>query len=261
MTRVRRILASRSIIRLLVARDLKVKYAGSALGYLWSVLDPLLLAFVFWFVFTQVLVRRHGGDPYILFLLTGLLPWNWANGVLNDSARALTGEARLVRSTNLEREVWVLRIVASKFAEFVLSLPVVVLFLVIYAGRIDFSGYLLALPLAAGIQAVLLTGAALVLAPVTVMFKDVQRLVRILTRLLFYLSPIIYGVADVPERFRPLALLNPLSGVLELYRAAFFPSRFAGWGVVASSAVLSALVLMAGTWVFSRLEGPVLKEI
>lgn len=260
MTRVRRILASRSIIRLLVARDLKVKYAGSALGYLWSVLDPLLLAFVFWFVFSQVLVRTVA-EPYIVFLLTGLLPWNWANGVLNDSARALTGEAKLVRSTNLEREVWVLRIVASKFAEFVLSLPVVVLFVVIYAGPIDFSAYLLALPLAAALQAVLLTGAALALAPVTVMFKDVQRLVRILTRLLFYLSPIIYGIADVPERFQPLALLNPLAGVLELYRAAFFPDRFAGWDVVASSAVLSALVLMAGTWVFNRLEGPVLKEI
>lgn len=262
-SRLSAVAARRSTLALLVSRDLKVKYADSVLGYLWSVLDPLLMAFVYWFVFTQIFRREVGHEPYIVFLLAGLLPWNWANGVMNDSVRALTSEAKLVRSTNLEREIWVLRIVASKGAEFVLSLPVIVGFTLVLRGQgeLGLSPYLLTLPLAVALQALLLTGIALVLAPVTVLFRDVGRLVRIVTRVLFYLSPVIYGYGDVPERFRWVSALNPLTGIIELYRAALFPGPFPGWGVVAVSAAISLGVLALGAWVFARLEGPVLKEI
>src|SRR3954470_14729455 len=95
----------RRAVRLLVARDLKVRYASSALGYLWSILEPLLLAGIYWFIFTQVFTRTVGAEPYIVFLLAGLLPWTWFNGAVTDAARALHTEAKLVRSTNVPREV------------------------------------------------------------------------------------------------------------------------------------------------------------
>lgn len=263
LTRVRSIVARRQVLQLLVSRDLKVKYADSALGYLWSVLDPLMMAAVYWFVFTVIFTRGVGQEPYILFLLLGMLPWNWASGVINDSTKALTADAKLVRSSNLMREVWVLRVVGSKGMEFLLSLPVVLLFVLIY--RQTPSWYVLAFPLAIVLQAMFLVGVALALAPVTVLFTDVQRLVRIVTRVLFYLSPVIYGVQDVynraPEWVHFLYVLNPLSGIFDLYRASFFPGHFAGWTEVGVAAVVSAGFLMLGTAVFARLEGRVLKEI
>jgi ABC-2 type transport system permease protein len=261
--RIRAIVARRDILRLLIARDLKIKYADSKLGYLWSVLDPLLMSGVYWFVFTQIFTRGVGREPYLLFLLCGMLPWNWANGVIRDSARALTADAKLVRSSNLSREVWILRVVGSKFMEFLFSLPVLVLFAVIYLQAP--SWYILAWPLAMLIQTVFLVGIGLTLAPLAVLYTDVRRLLRVVLRVFFYLSPIIYGVRDVQERapewVAKIYILNPLAGVFDLYRAAFFPEFFSGWLEVLVGSVVALLFLVLGSVAFSRLEGRALKEL
>ena len=261
--RIRAIVARRDILRLLIARDLKIKYADSKLGYLWSVLDPLLMSGVYWFVFTQIFARGVGREPYLLFLLCGMLPWNWANGVIRDSSRALTADAKLVRSSNLSREVWILRVVGSKLMEFLFSLPVLLLFAVIYMQAP--SWYILAWPLAMLIQTVFLVGIGLTLAPLAVLYTDVRRLLRVVLRVLFYLSPIIYGVRDVqdraPEWVAKIYILNPLAGIFDLYRAAFFPEFFSGWTEVVVAAVVACLFLALGTVVFSRLEGRALKEL
>jgi len=273
VTRVAEVYSRRGILWLLIGRDLKVKYAESVLGYLWSVLDPLMMAGIYWFVFTVIFNRGDiGHQPYIVFLLSGLLAWNWTNGVLSDASRAITSEAKLVRSTRLPREIWVLRTVGSKFAEFLLSLPVLALFMAIF--NVGASGYALLLPLAVMIQGALLTGCALVLAAVTVLARDVQRLVRILLRVLFYLSPVIYSVdqvfsANLASPIEVVYSLNPLTGILTLYHAALFPQAmtelsggvFNAWEIVAISASVSLVVLVFGAWVFRRLEGAVLKEI
>ena len=263
VSRFRAIFARRDILRLLINRDLKVKYANSKLGYLWSVLDPLLMSGVYWFVFTQVFSRGVGREPYLLFLLLGILPWQWAQGVIRDSARALTSDAKLVRSSSLRREIWILRVVGSKAMEFVFSLPVLILFVLIY--RQGLSWYVLAFPLAALIQTTFLVGVGLALAPLAVVYTDVKRLLRIVLRVMFYLSPVIYGVRDVQERapewVQKVYVLNPLAGVFDLYRAAFFPDFFAGWGEVGVAAVVSLGFLVLGLFVFSRFEGRALKEI
>ena len=263
LSRFRAIYARRDILRLLIRRDLKIKYADSKLGYVWSVLDPLLMSGVYWFVFTQIFSRGVGREPYLLFLLLGMLPWNWANGVIRDSMRALTADAKLVRSSNLSREVWILRIVGSKAMEFFFSLPVLLLFVLLYTR--EPSLYLLALPLAVLMQTVFLVGVGLTLAPLAVLFADIKRLLRVVMRVLFYLSPIIYGVRDVQERapewVSTIYVLNPLAGIFDLYRAAFFPGFFAGWTEVAVAAVVSLGFLVLGMVVFARFEGRVLKEI
>ena len=265
VSRLRAIYVRRDILRLLITRDLKVKYADSKLGYLWSVIDPLLMAGVYWFVFTQIFARGVGSEPYLLFLLLGMLPWNWANGVIGESANALKADAKLVRSSNLDREIWVLRVVGSKAMEFLFSLPVLVLFVVIYWQPP--SWYLLAFPLAVLIQATFLVGVGLLLAPLAVLYRDIKRLLRVVLRVLFYLSPVIYGVRDVqaspkvPDWVATVYLLNPLAGVFDLYRAAFFPSFFVGWAEVVEAAVVSVGFLAVGVVVVTRLESRVLKEI
>jgi ABC-2 type transport system permease protein len=249
---------ARRAIGLLVVRDLKVRYASSALGYVWSILEPLLLGLVYWFIFTQIFHREVGLDPYVVFLLAGIFPWTWFAGAVTDTAKSLRNEARLIRSTNVPRELWVLRVVVSKGIEFFFSLPVLLFFVVAYHGEIHWQLVLL-LP-AAGMMAVLCLGIGLLLAPLTVLLEDLDRIVRLLLRLGFYCSPIIYTVADVPHKLAPFFALNPVAGILELCRAGFFPDQLV-WRHVEHSALACLVLLLVGWVVFARLERTVLKEI
>src|SRR6478609_7052227 len=120
-----RIWARRPVLVTLVQRDLRVRYARSWLGYLWTIIDPLAMALIYFLVFAVIFKRPDGSHkPYFLFLIIGLLPWQWFNASINESARALVAESKLVRSTNLPRELWVIRVVVAKGIEFLLSLPV-----------------------------------------------------------------------------------------------------------------------------------------
>lgn len=256
--RVSRVLQRRRVLQLLVARDLKVRYASSLLGYLWSVLEPLLMSLIYWFVFTQVFHRSVGEDPYIVFLLAGLLPWTWFTSGLTEGAKVLRSEAKLVRSTNLPREVWILRVVCSKAVEFVLSLPVLALFAVCYGAPVNWRIVLL-LP-AAVMLALLLVGLGLLLSPLVVLYNDLERVIRLVLRLGFYMSPVVFTVQDVPPAFALGFAANPLAGIFELMRAGFFPAQL-DWSHVAHSAVASIVILVVGWLVFARLERTVLKEI
>lgn len=263
----RAIVARRRILALLVTRDLKVKYGRSILGYFWTVLEPLLMALVYWFVFTKIFQR--GGDiarePYIVFLLAGLLPWTWANQAISASTRSITSEAKLVRSTSLPREIWVLRTVASKFVEFLFSLPVLVLFLVVTTTGVNWR--IIFWPLAIGMQWAALLGIALILAPVTVLMVDIQNIIRIVLRVLFYLCPVLYGAHAVLENdhipgwLKQIYEFNPFTAILSLYRGAIFPDQHPSFELILHGGVSCLALLLAGAYVFRALERDVLKEI
>lgn len=244
---------------LLSARDLKVRYATSALGYLWSVLDPLVMSAIYWFVFTQVFQRGSvGEEPYIVFLIAGLLPWVWFNSAVTDFTRAFNKDARLVRSTAIPRSIWVNRIVLSKGIEFVLSIPVLIVFAVFAGASVGWQ--LIWFPIAVVLQITLLVGLGLLVAPLCVLWGDLERTTRLILRALFYASPVVYGVTDLPGIFPQLAAFNPLSGIFTLYRLGFFPDQWDTLTVVAS--VLISLAFFAvGIVTFRTLERPVLKEL
>ncbi|MFD4420875.1 ABC transporter permease [Agromyces sp. NPDC058484] len=244
---------------LLTTRDLKVRYSTSVLGYLWSVLDPLLMAGIYWFVFTQVFQRPVGTEPYIVFLLAALLPWMWFNGAISDSTRAFLKDAKLVRSTMIPRTIWVNRIVLSKGIEFVFSLPVLALF-VLLAPDSRVGWELVFFPLAIVLQTILTVGVALIVAPLVVFFRDLERAVKLVLRFLFYASPIIYGVSNLPDELHLWAAFNPLTGIFGLYRAGFFPDEL-DWFNVVISAAMSLALLVVGLLVFRGSVRQVLKEI
>ncbi len=243
---------------LLSARDLRVRYATSALGYLWSVLDPLVMSLIYWFVFTQVFQRSVGEEPYTVFLITALLPWVWFNAAVADFTRAFKKDGRLVRSTAIPRSIWVNRIVLSKGIEFLFSLPVLVGFAIITGAGVGWG--ILWFPVAVLLQTMLLVGLGYIVAPLCVMWGDLERTTRLILRALFYASPIIYGVSDLPGAFEELAAFNPLSGIFTLYRVGFFPDQWDTLAVVVSAA-MSIGILLLGIAVFRRLEPSVLKEL
>lgn len=243
---------------LLSARDLRVRYATSALGYFWSVLDPLVMSLIYWFVFTQVFQRTVGHEPYIVFLITALLPWVWFNAAVSDFTRAFSKDARLVRSTAMPRSIWVNRIVLSKGIEFLCSIPVLVGFAVIAGAPVGWG--LLWFPAAVLLQTVLLVGLGLLVAPLCVLYTDLERTTKLILRVLFYASPIIYSVSDLPGSFEQLVAFNPLSGIFTMYRMGFFPEVWDTLSVVLGG-IMSFAFLVLGAFVFRSLERPVLKEL
>lgn len=247
---------------LLSARDLKVRYSTSALGYLWSVLDPLVMSAIYWFVFTQVFQRGDiGAEPYIVFLIAGLLPWVWFNAAVSDITRAFKKDARLVRSTSIPRSIWVGRIVLSKGIEFLFSIPVLIAFAIFTVPHVRPDPLLLLLfPVAVIVQTALLLGLGLLLAPLCVLWGDLERTTRLVLRALFYATPVIYGISDLPGGFRELASFNPLAGIFTLYRVGLFPGEWNAFAVLVSVA-MTAVILVAGIIVFRRLEPAVLKEL
>jgi ABC-2 type transport system permease protein len=243
---------------LLARRDLRVRYSTSALGYFWSILDPLVMAAIYWFVFTQVFDRSAGGEPYMVFLLCGLLPWMWFSNTVSDCTRAFIRGAKLIRSTKIPRTIWVSSLVVSKGIEFVASIPVLALFAIITGATLRWQ--VVYFFVAVVLQAGLILGIGLIVAPLVVFFRDFERAVKLILRFLFYASPIIYGVRDLPDALHFWAAFNPLTGIISLYRAAFFPGQL-DWFTVAVAAGMSALALLIGILVFRRTEHAVLKEI
>ena len=243
---------------LLTRRDLRVRYSTSALGYFWSILDPLVMAGIYWFVFTQVFDRTVGDPPYIVFLLSALLPWMWLNGALSDCTRAFLREAKLIRSTKIPRTIWVNRLVLSKGIEFIASIPVLAAFAIFSGASLHWQ--VVFFPLAILVQAILLVGVGLIVAPLVVFFRDLERAVKLTLRFLFYASPIIYGLSDLPEGLHFWASFNPLAGIFSLYRSAFFPDQL-DWYAVIIGVVVSVLLFAIGLAVFRRTERAVLKEI
>ncbi|WP_420370147.1 ABC transporter permease [Curtobacterium sp. L1-20] len=249
----------RSALWLLTVRDLRVRYSTSALGYFWSILDPLVMSGIYWFVFTQVFHRGSvGEEPYIVFLLSALLPWMWFTGAVSDSTRAFIKETKLIRSTTIPRSIWVARVNASKGIEFLLSLPVLAVFAIATGARVHWE--LALYPLAILLQCGLVYGLGLIVAPLVVFFRDLERAVKLVLRFLFYASPIIYGTQALPDKLHDLAAFNPLSGIFGIYRSAFFPSQL-DWFEVSVSVVVTAVVVVVGHVVFRRSEHRVLKEL
>jgi ABC-2 type transport system permease protein len=244
---------------LLTIRDLRVRYSTSVLGYFWSILDPLVMAGIYWFVFTQVFDRDVGESPYIVFLLTALLPWMWFNGAVGDCTRAFLKEARLIRSTKIPRTIWVNRLVLSKGIEFVASIPVLAIFAIFSPGT-QLHWQVVFFPLAIILQTLLLVGVGLIVAPLVVFFRDLERAVKLILRFLFYASPIIYGLSDLPLGLDRIAAFNPLAGIFALYRSAFFPEQLDWYAVIVGTGV-SLVLLTIGVFVFRRTERAVLKEI
>lgn len=249
----------RRILWLLVARDIKVRYSGNILGYVWSVLEPLLNAMIYYFVFIVVVGRQIGYPPFILFLVAGQLPWFWVTGSVNGAVGALRSESQMVRSSNVPRELWVLRVVLSRGAIYVLSLPVVVLFAVAYLKPPTM--YTLLLPLAVLMTMLLTTGLGLIIAPASILVGDVATIVRVVMRVAFYASPILYSVYFASQKhLGPVVAWNPFSMIMILYRVTFFKQEM-DWPVVWHGVVETLIIFAIGVWAFNKMERPMLKEV
>ncbi|GAA3760257.1 ABC-2 type transport system permease protein [Spinactinospora alkalitolerans] len=260
---------NRQVVNLLVRRDLKVKYQQSVLGYAWSMLEPLAMAGIYYFVFGVLFSGRaapenadqYGG--YALFLISGLLPWMWFSTAMSEASRALITHSKLITTMKVPREIFPFAVVSGKFVDYLFTWPVLIAFVVLLQGKVGLN--LLWAPLAMVCQFAFLLGLTMLLASVNVLLRDVERMIRILNRVLFYATPIIYPLIRVQEALPAWAMtiyeLNPLVGIFQMHHAAWFPGEAPDTVMLCSTLGWSAAMLVIGYWVFRRLETAVLKEL
>jgi len=260
VARVNQIIRRQAVLRQLIARGLKLQYSQSVLGYAWSLVEPLLLIGVYWVVFGHV--ARLNLPNYPLFIAAAMMPWLFFNGSLSQSTSSLKGNAGIIRTISLPREIYPLATVGEQAVEYLLSLPVVFVVGALYG--VAPSRYLLWLPLAFVVQTVLVTGCALFLSALNAMLRDVSKILRVILRVMFYLTPVVYPASRLHGSAAALYHLNPLVGILEVNRAIWYPNLVSAPALLRdfSISVVGALLMFAIGWiVFISLERSVLKEL
>jgi lipopolysaccharide transport system permease protein len=211
----------RSLVTNLVAKDLKVRYKASILGYLWSLLNPLLMTLVFTFVFTQLLGEAVPNFP--VFVLIGLLSWNWTAASIGAGHKCLIDNAPLINKVYFPRMLLPISVVASNMANYLLAFPVIFFFMAIY--RLEFTAWLLYLPVIVLVQATFLTGLVLILSAIHIYFRDTTVLVDVGLTAWFFMTPIFYRVEDVvdPTLIEWMYWLNPMASIVaELHTILYY---------------------------------------
>lgn len=241
----------RSLIRNLVAKDLKVRYKNSALGFLWSLLNPLLMMMVFTFVFTQLLDQHKANFP--VFVLTALLPWHWTSSAVTAGTASLVDNASLINKVYFPRMLLPVSVVLSTGANFVLGLPALFFFMLIFG--VKFTPWLVMLPVVVLIQAIFLTAVVLILAPLNVYFRDTTVLVEVGMLAWFFMTPIFYAAEDVvPHLTAWMYRLNPMAAIVQEYRMLMYYGGVPDPLFTGRTGATALVLLILGYLIFTRLN-------
>lgn len=239
----RELASSRALLNALVARDLKARYRAFGLGYLWSLLNPLLQLAVYTWVFRWILGITT--PAFTVFLAAGLFPWTWFNTAVSVGALSIVQGGSLLRRMYFPSQVLPIAVVITHLVHFLLSLPILFLFVLLFDHTLGLP--LLALPIVIAVQLLLTTGTTLIVAALNVRFRDLELLLGNALLLLFFLSPILYPLEKIPERFRGVLLMNPLTGILHGYQRILYANEWPSWELLGWSLAVS-LGVFAGGW-------------
>ena len=245
------------LVRYLVGADLKRTHADTVLGQAWWLLDPILQMLVYYFLFAVILQRKT--PDFLLFLFAAILPWKWFSTTVNSAMNSVVGRQGLIRQVQFPK---IVRPAASAVAEtfsFTFGLIALAILFVPYHERL--SIWVLAIPVIAAVQFVFGLAVAITLAAANAFYRDVANVMGHLIRLLFYVSPALYALGDVPnETLRTLMMLNPFSVFLTAYRTVTWGTEtvhhgtqpdFLALGILM---VVSIVLLVVAVALFKRVE-------
>jgi lipopolysaccharide transport system permease protein len=237
-------------------RDLRARYKGSALGFAWNFVNPLLQLIVFWILFGVILrtrpVTATGEQPYAIFLFVGLLPWTFFATSLQSGASAILANAPLVKKVRMPLQLLPAASVVSALANFALSFLVLLAVLAVFGPRHPEG--LVWIPLLVALQIVMNLGFAYLLSALAVFFRDVQHILGILLLAWYFLTPVLFPVAildDKPEQLR-LLYLNPMTAIIVAYQRALLDGIGPQWDALAYSAAFAIVLFVVGFWYFDR---------
>lgn len=258
MARLAELWRYRELVRNLVMRDLKTRYKNSVLGIVWSLLNPLLMMLVFTVVFTVMLPANI--DRFPVFILCGILPWNWFSGSVAGAVHTIVGNAGLIKKVYFPREVLPLSLVLSNGVNFLLALTILFPLMVVF--HTPLTPWLLFLPVLIAIQIVFIMGVALIVATLNVFFRDTAMIMDVVLQAWFFLTPVVYDIKVLPQSKIILGLdvnvqrlayiLNPMGSLIANYRDILYWGAPPGLDFLLRTAVTAVLILVLGYWLFTH---------
>ncbi|MEM4402526.1 MAG: ABC transporter permease [Candidatus Caldarchaeum sp.] len=238
----------RELLKNLVIKDLKVKYRNSFLGFLWSLLNPLMMIIVYSIAMKYIM--RVQIEHYTLFIISGILPWNLFSGATIASTEAIIGNANLIKKIAFPREILPIATVLFHFAQFLLAL--LVFFPALAFLGAPWTPAIVAYPLVLLLQIVFTLGAAFFLSAMTVSYRDVKYLTEVTLMILFWMTPVIYHLSMVPEPVRWLFELNPMTAYITAYHDILYWGRWPDAQMLLLGSLWALVALGIGSWIFRR---------
>ena len=248
----------RDLFWLWTQREVQVRYKQSLLGAAWAILQPLALSLVFTAVFSRLVRVDTGGIPYPIFAYAALVPWTFFATSLSFGIPSLVNNMNLVTKIYFPREILPLAIVGAAFVDFLMaSIVLAGLMLVYHVAPSVWSLWVIPLLL---LQIVITVAVTLIGSTIIVFFRDMRFVIPLLITIWMYATPILYPVDLVPVRWQLLYFLNPMAGIIDGYRSTLLLGQSPRLDAIGLSALVSALLLVVGYWVFKRAE-PVFADL
>ncbi len=251
MLNFRELWAYRELLWVLTMRDIKVRYKQTVLGASWAIIRPVLTMVIFSVVFGQLAKLPSDGFPYPVFVYAGLLPWTFFSGAISTSGQSLVGSANLVSKVYFPRLIIPLSSVGAGLIDLMIS-TAVLLSLMIWFG-VPLTLNLLAAPLLLIGVVFAALGVGTLLSALTVAYRDFTHLTPFMVQIWLYITPVIYPVSMVPKDWQWVMFLNPMTGLVEAFRAAFLGKAFDVGGIALSFAV-AVTIFAIGVAYFERVE-------
>ncbi len=258
MNTLKELAAYKSMIGSLIQRDLRGRYKGSVLGFAWTFLNPLLQLCVYTVVFSAIM--RAGIEDYYLFLFVALIPWIFFSSSLTGGASCIFSQKELVKKIYFPREVLPIAHVTCQLVNMLLSF-LVVLAVLIVSGKGIRLGAVIYLPLVILVEYLLSLGIAFITSALTVYLRDLEHILVILAMAWQFLTPVMYGVEMVPDSFKPVFMVNPMTPVIVAYRDILYYKQPPQVSTLLHACLLGAVLLMLGWFTFHILKRHFAEEL
>jgi lipopolysaccharide transport system permease protein len=243
--------AYRELLYFLTWRDVKVRYKQTALGAAWAIIQPLFTMIIFSIFFGKLARMPSDGVPYPLFAYAALLPWTFFSNAVTSSGNSLVGSANLITKVYFPRMIIPGAAVAAGLVDLLVAFAILIVLMIYYG--IGATWNLLMLPALVILTTVLAIGVGMWTSALNVKYRDIRYALPFAVQLLLFATPIIYPVSIVPARWRWVLTLNPLTGIIGGYRAAFFGKAF-DWRSLAISTSITFALLVYAAYHFKRME-------
>lgn len=247
----------REMLKSNVKKDLRGKYKGSFLGFLWTFINPLLQLLVYSLVFSQVL--RVDVENYPMFLFTALIPWTFFTTAIQCATVEVVNNGAIIKKVYFPREILTISTVTSAFINFLLSMIIVVIALIV--SGIGVSEHILLFPLIAIINYILVLGISFILSSVTVYLRDLQYIVNVIIMLMFYITPILFTLDSFPQEYQKILMLNPMATIILAYKDVLYYHGMPPFRSLAIVGIASSVILIIGYKIFKKLEKKFAEEL
>jgi ABC-type polysaccharide/polyol phosphate export permease len=249
----------RELLLSIVRRDLLIRYKQTIMGFGWAIFMPVLNTIIFSVIFTRVTRLDTGGIPYPIFAFAGLLPWNFFATSVRFSTGSLTSNSALVTKVYFPRELFPLSAVLVSLIDFAVAFLVLVAMMIYY--RIGVTWTVLFLPIVLVVQIAFTIGIGLILSMANLFYRDVKYLFEVVITVWMFATSVVYPVHLVGGRLARVLMLNPMTPIIDGYRAVLLRGTLPDPGPFAGAAVLSFVVLAVGWVIFHRMEFRFAEEI